>query len=52
MRGRSNIDIGLWYDSASRRFYTDLTEYDRQYQWDTTTYTEPISLPKRGEEIF
>ena len=45
MFGRQNIDIGLYYDSASRRFFGDMDEYDRRFSWDTKSYSEPLPLP-------
>ena len=45
LRGRSNINLGLYYDIPSRRFFTSPEEYDRQYKWDTNTYTEPLPYP-------
>jgi hypothetical protein len=42
MFGRSNIDLGLYYDNVSRRFYTTQQEYDKKYSWDTKKYTEPL----------
>lgn len=53
MRGRSNIDIGLYYDKASRRFYTSKEELDRQYSWDTGTYTQELPYEKPDDsEVF
>ena len=53
MRGRSNIDIGLYYDNRSRRFYTSKQELDRQYSWDTETYTDEIPYDKPNDsEVF
>ena len=34
MFGRQNIDVGLYYDPASRRFFGDMDEYDRRFSWD------------------
>ena len=45
MFGRQNIDIGLYYDQASRRFFGDMDEYDRRFSWDTKSYSEPLPLP-------
>lgn len=49
MRGRSDKDIGIWYDVASRRFFTDQAEFDRQYRWDTKSYDQPIQYPKEND---
>lgn len=45
MFGRQNIDIGLYYDPASRRFFGDMDEYDRRFSWDKKEYKEPLPLP-------
>lgn len=45
MFGRQNIDVGLYYDPASRRFFSDMDEYDRRFSWDKKEYKEPLSLP-------
>ena len=45
MWGRSNIDVGLYYDPVSRRFFSDMDEYDRHFSWDKTEYKDPLPLP-------
>lgn len=45
MFGRQNIDAGLYYDPASRRFFGDMDEYDRRFSWDKKEYKEPLPLP-------
>lgn len=45
MFGRQNIDVGLYYDPASRRFFSDMGEYDRRFSWDKKEYKEPLPLP-------
>lgn len=45
MFGRQNIDVGLYYDPASRRFFSDTDEYDRRFSWDKKEYKEPLPLP-------
>lgn len=45
MFGRQNIDVGLYYDPASRRFFGDMDEYDRRFSWDKKEYKEPLPLP-------
>lgn len=45
MFGRQNIDIGLYYDPASRRFFGDMDEYDRRFSWDKKEYKDPLPLP-------
>lgn len=45
MFGRQNIDVGLYYDPASRRFFSDMDEYDRRFSWDKKEYKGPLPLP-------
>lgn len=45
MFGRQNIDVGLYYDPTSRRFFSDMDEYDRRFSWDKKEYKEPLPLP-------
>lgn len=45
MFGRQNIDVGLYYDPSSRRFFSDMDEYDRRFSWDKKEYKEPLPLP-------
>ena len=45
MFGRQNIDVGLYYDPASRRFFSDMDEYDRRFSWNKKEYKEPLPLP-------
>ena len=45
MFGRQNIDVGLYYDPASRRFFSDMDEYDRRFFWDKKEHKEPLPLP-------
>lgn len=45
MRGRSGFELGLYYDDASRRFYSNYEEYDRKYRWDANTYTDRLPCP-------
>lgn len=54
--GKTDTQIGLWYDLVSRRFYTDYSEYDAQFRWDDKTYIDSISYIDRSldnpEDIF
>lgn len=53
MRGRSGVDVGLYYDVGSRRFYTNKRELDRRYLWDTAEHTAPIPYDKADDsEVF
>lgn len=45
MFGRQNIDVGLYYDPHSRRFFSDMEEYDRRFGWDKKSYPAPLPLP-------
>lgn len=49
MRGREGFEQNMLYDRKSRRFYTNLQEYEYQYKWDTNTYTSHLELPYRPE---
>jgi twinkle protein len=48
MFGKTDVQIGLWYDLVSRRFYTDYLEYDKQFAWDTNTYTNRLPYVDRS----
>ena len=50
MRGRSGFELGLYYDDASRRFYTRQEEFDKQYRWDRKVYRTAIPCPKLDAE--
>lgn len=54
LRGRENLSIGLYYDNASRRFFTNAEELDYQYKWDDTVYTKQLAYPIKDpeDEIF
>jgi twinkle protein len=54
-RGRTGYEFGLYYDEASRRFFTSSEEYDYKYAWDTTVYKDTIPYPIEndiGEDVF
>lgn len=46
LRGREGLEIGMYYDNPSRRFYTSDKEYNKQYSWDDSTYNEELQAPK------
>lgn len=48
MNGKSDVQLGLWYDIVSRRFYTDYDEYDMQYAWDEKKYTSKLPYVDRA----
>ena len=41
---------GLYYDIPSRRFFSTPEEFDRQYAWDKTRYTDTLEYPIKAEE--
>lgn len=43
--GKTDMQIGLYYDVLSRRFYTDYDEFDYQYRWDERNYTDKLEMP-------
>lgn len=49
MFGRANIEIGLWYDGESRRFFTSDEEYDRHYEWDKAFYDRVLESGRSEE---
>lgn len=55
--GKADVQIGLFYDIQSRRFFTNYDEYARQYCWDSKIYDKPIPIPeclinKADKEVF
>lgn len=48
MFGKSDVQIGLWYDLTSRRFYTDYDEYDAKFAWDDNVYTDRLPYVDRS----
>ena len=46
MLGKMGFQWGMYYDNASRRFYTNANEYGFQYAWDKKQYSEPLQYPK------
>jgi twinkle protein len=46
LRGREGLDVGMYYDNPSRRFYTSESEYNRQYSWDDTVYNDKLPNPR------
>ena len=47
--GKQDIQIGMWYDIRSRRFYTDYEEYDRKFGWDDRNYFDKIDYEDRSK---
>jgi len=54
MRGRAGYELGMFYDEASRRFFTNYNEFDKKYRWDTNNYSTRIRYPvdEFNEEVF
>ena len=48
--GKTDLQIGLWYDIVSRRFYTDYEEFDKQYNWDKNVYTQKLPYVNRHNQ--
>ena len=48
--GKADIQIGLYYDIQSRRFFTNYEEFDYQYRWDEKNYTDKIEYPVKEIE--
>lgn len=44
--GKANFETGLYYSQSSRRFFSNYEEYDHQYKWDGTKYTEILPMPE------
>lgn len=52
MRGKAGRRINLYYDPATRRFYTNEEEYGHQYMWDKEQH-EKLPYPHAEEnEVF
>ena len=47
--GKTDFQMGLWYDLMSRRFYTDYEEYDAKFAWDQKFYTDKLPYVERGQ---
>ena len=45
--GRIGIDVPMFYDMPSRRFYSDMNELDRRYGWDTKQYEHSLPVPDK-----
>lgn len=48
MTGYEGYSMGLYYDKASRRFYTNKEELDFQYKWDKE-FHNPLPLPRNED---
>lgn len=53
LRGKSNLEVGLYYDVPSRRFFTTPEEYEHQYLWDKNVYKDHLPYPiSNDSEVF
>lgn len=54
MRGRKGFEYGLYYDPASRRFFSNPEEFEHNYKWDKTKYSDHLPYPIHDdeEEVF
>ena len=43
--GKTGLEIGAYYDMATRRFYSNYEEYVYQYKWDNKVYEDIIPIP-------
>lgn len=52
--GKTDFQMGLWYDLTSRRFYTDYSEYDAKFAWDNKVYTNKLPYIDRlsQDDVF
>jgi twinkle protein len=50
--GKADIQIGLYYDVKSRRFFTDYDEFDYIYRWDDRNYSDKIPYPIKDDSPF
>lgn len=48
--GKADIQMGLYYDVKSRRFFTDYVEFDHIYNWDDNKYSNKIQYPIEEEQ--
>jgi twinkle protein len=48
--GKADVQMGLYYDVKSRRFFTDYAEFDHIYKWDEKQYTDKIPYPVEVEQ--
>lgn len=53
LRGKSNLEVGLYYDVPSRRFFTTPEEYEHQYLWDKNVYKDHLPYTITNDsEVF
>ena len=58
MRGFEGSSCGFYYDRPSRRFFTNLSNLDHRYKWDTKEYNKNLPYPphqlqeQNEEEVY
>ena len=57
MLGYEGRSVRVFYDTPSRRFFTNEGDLDRRFLWDTKTYSTPLPYPPpqlidEEEEVF
>ena len=56
IQGRNGTEIPFFYDNPSRRFYTTLEEYRRNFKWDEDEANSDLPVPEKlidyAEEIY
>lgn len=48
--GKADVQMGLYYDVQSRRFFTNYNEFDHKYNWDERQYSDKIPYPVEPEQ--
>jgi len=48
LTGESGLDFGIYYDKASRRFYSNEAEFNKNYSWDTNQYSDRLKMPEHS----
>lgn len=56
IQGRNGAQIPFYYDNPSRRFYTNLEEYRRDFKWDDEKTNSTLPVPEKlidyAQEIY
>lgn len=52
LRGREGLEVGMYYDNPSRRFYTSSQEYNKQYSWDDNVYSDVLKCKIDEQKPF
>lgn len=43
--GKNGLSVGMYYDYQTRRFFSNETEFNYQYKWDTKVYKDKLEYP-------